>query len=111
VSGKKNKIAIIVLGTLLVITNLCWLYLMIDEAVTNKHTDIVLQNLLETQKQLVAILPEIAGNMRKENVIKIVQRYSDGRFVEDDSIIWIGMVGLEFNVQDKLTKVVPFFEE
>ena len=102
----KNKIAIIALAALLVLSNVWWAYWVFDSAITVSHKGTVIHNLEGEKKQLMAILPEIAGNLPKEKIIEIAQKYSDEEPFEKEGIVWIDWIGLKFDSKGKIVEVV-----
>ncbi|WP_281557731.1 hypothetical protein [Thalassomonas sp. RHCl1] len=101
------KWIITLLITLLVGSNALWLYGAIEQGVTNSYRDQQMRELDETRKQLMAVLPEIAGNLNKQEVVAIVSKHTDLESYEKEGCTWAGWVGLKFNETGALQAVAP----
>ena len=101
------KIAVVILSVLLLSSNAFWLYQVLDIGVTLSYRDQQTDELEETRKQLMAILPEIAKNATKEEIVSAAGRYTDMEVYEKDGCTWVGMLGFKFDENSKLKYVSP----
>lgn len=101
------KIAIVILGVLLVFSNGCWLYNSIDRGITLSYRDKQIHELDETRKQLMGMLPAMSQNFSKQEVIQIASSQSNEKTFEKDGCTWVGWVGLKFNQNGILESVSP----
>lgn len=98
---------IILLGLLLLLSNVFWIYQTLDSAVTASYRDQLLHEEQQTRQQLMASLPEIASKASRAEVIAAAARHTDMPLYEKEGCIWVGWLGLSFDAQDRLQAVVP----
>ena len=101
------KITIAILGVLLLASNSFWFYQLLDTSTTLSYRDQQSYELEETGKQLMAILPEIAQNSTKSEVIAFASKYTDQKVFEKEGCTWVGWLGFKFNKENRLESVSP----
>ncbi len=101
------KWAIIILAALLVITNAYWAYRLIDLGVTLSYRDDDNHRNRETRRQLMAVLPDVAKNASRKEIIDAARRYTEQEPFEKDGCIWVGWLGFRFDQDDRLKSVSP----
>jgi hypothetical protein len=99
-----KKIAVI-LGMLLIVSNLFWIYTLIDNGITLTYRDQELYEYKETQKQLMSMLPEVAQNRSNEEIINIAKKYSSSEPFEKEGCTWVGWLGFKFSEDSELENV------
>lgn len=95
----------IILGVLLIVSNLYWLYAILDHGVTLTYRNQELYEYKETQKQLLSMLPEVARNRSKEDIIEIAQKHSSSEPFEKEGCTWVGWLGFKFTENSELENV------
>ncbi len=101
------KWIIALLIVLLVGSNTVWLYGAIDQGVTNTYRDQQVHELDETIKQLMAVLPEVVGDLSKQELVAILSKHTDLALYEKEGCTWVGWLGLQFNEAGVLLAVTP----
>lgn len=101
------KTLIFILVALLLASNAFWLYQRFDTGITLSYKDQQIHQLDETRKQLMLMLPEVAQNDSKDEVINAAKKYTDEQVFRKDGCFWIGWLGLKFNSENQLTSVSP----
>jgi hypothetical protein len=101
------KWVITVLVLLLILTNGYWFYGAIDQGVTLSYRDQQLYQLEETRKQLMAVMPKVARNLTKEEVVSMASEHTDQEVYEKEGCTWVGWMGLKFNEKGSLQSVSP----
>lgn len=101
------KWIIAVLIVLLVGSNGFWLYRAIDQAITNSYREQELRQLDGTRRQLMAVLPEMAVSLNKDQVVAIASRHTEQEIYEKEGCTWVGWLGLKFNESGSLQSVAP----
>ena len=101
------KIAIVILSVALIASNAYWVYQLIDVGVTLSYRDQQTYELDETRKQLMAMIPEVAINAKKEEIIASASKYTDEEAFEKEGCTWVGWLGLKFDGNNKLKSVSP----
>ena len=101
------KWVITLLLALLVGTNGYWFYGAIDQGVTLSYRDQQIHELDETRKQLMAVLPDLAVEHTKNEVVAIVSKHTDRAVYEKEGCTWAGWVGLKFGDAGNLELVAP----
>src|SRR5690606_4576968 len=101
------KWTITILALLLVITNGYWLYSVMDQGVTISYRDQQDYELEETRKQLMTVMPKLARNLSKEEVVSIASEQADQEVFEKDGCTWVGWIGLKFSEEGSLQSVSP----
>ena len=86
------KWIVAVLVVLLLATNAIWLFGIIDQSVTLSYRDQQVYELEETRKQLMAVFPELAKELSKEEVISIVTKTTNQEAFEKEGCIWSGWI-------------------
>lgn len=101
------KWLVFLLLLLLGISNVFWLYVVVDQGVTSSYQHQQIDQLNRTQEQLMAALPELAGTLTQAQVIDAVSRHSDEAPYEKDGCVWVGWLGLKFAGNGRLQAVAP----
>lgn len=101
------KIAIALLAILLIVSNVFWFYQAFDSGITLSYRNQQTYELEETRKQLMSVLPEIANNVSKEEIILAAVKHTDMELFEKEGCTWIGWLGFKFDENDKLMAVSP----
>ena len=99
-----EKIAIF-LGVLLIVSNLYWLYVLIDSGITLTYRDQELHEYKKTQMQLMSMLPEVAKNLSKDEIVAIAQKYSSSEPFEKEGCTWVGWLGFKYAENSRLEGV------
>lgn len=103
------KWIVALLLVILVMTNGFWLYSVVDQGVTNSYREQQLHELDETRKQLMAVLPELASKLHKEEVVAAVSKHTELNVYEKDGCTWAGWLALKFDEKGKLQSVSPIW--
>jgi hypothetical protein len=101
------KWIITVLVLLLIVTNGFWLYGAIDQGVTLSYRDQQVYELEETRKQLMAVMPKLASNLTKEDIVSMASEHTDQEVFEKEGCTWVGWIGLKFSEKGSLQSVSP----
>jgi hypothetical protein len=101
------KVAVVILGVLLLASNAYWLYQVVDSGVTLSYRDQQIYELNETRKQLMVTFPEVAKNLTKEELIAAARNFTDLEVFEKEGCTWVGWLGFKFNENNKLKSVSP----
>lgn len=99
------KITIGVLGILLLLTNVWWLYGAIDSGVTQKYEDQEIYELRNSNKQAVGMLREALIGRKKGDVKSIAEKFSDLKSYEKEGCLWVGWYGFKFSESDELVGI------
>lgn len=91
----------------LVGSNIWWLYNVLDNATVHKYKDQVLYEKSESLKSLHAIIPDLASGKPKEEIVGLVEDVLQETGYEKEGATWIGWVGLAFDKDGQLVKVMP----
>jgi len=84
------KWIIAVLLLLIVASNLFWFFSRFDSAVTMAYQEQQIYELDETRKQLMAVLPEAALALNREEIIALSSKYSDQPGYIKNGCTWVG---------------------
>ncbi len=101
------KWVIAILAALLVSTNAYWAYRLVDMGVTLSYRDDDIYSNRETRKQLMTMLPDLAQDATRKEVIDAASRYTEQEPFEKDGCIWVGWLGFKFAQDDRLQSVSP----
>lgn len=101
------KITIVILSVLLLLSNVFWLYQVIDVGITLSYKEQQIYELEQTERQLMVILPDIAADMSKEQVITVAREYTDQEIFEKAGCTWVGWLGFKFDENNRLSSVSP----
>ena len=93
----KIRIAIITLSTLLVGTNIFWLYTTIDTAVTRSYMDQEIYELNASNAQAVGILKTSLAGKTKEEIRSMAVKFTDLEPFEKEGCLWVGWYGFKFS--------------
>ena len=91
----------------LVTSNLWWMFQLFDAGVTATYMGHSLEANKKALSQTIKILPIVADrNADREQIISAARLADDtSEPFEKDGLIWVGMIGLKFDKQDKLISV------
>ena len=90
----------------LIITNLIWLYVFINQSVTYDHTSEEYKHRAEDLKLMSELLTDFANHTQKEKIVSILkEKYSHHVIKEEDGILFVDNIGLKFD-GNKLTRIV-----
>ncbi|QQS36622.1 MAG: hypothetical protein IPM56_01310 [Ignavibacteriales bacterium] len=104
--SNKWKIFSFILILLLILTNVFWIYNLLDQGVTLKYSDQVNYEKTETVNQLLEIYPLINYGMDKSEVIsKIKMIDSTSECFEKDGELIFGFLAFTFDSNNKLNKI------
>lgn len=98
------------LVVLLIASNVFWLYGAVDQGVTKSYRDQKIYELNETRKQLMAVLPDVAQELSKEEVVTMVGKHTELEPYEKGGCTWVGWLGLKFDQQGVLQAVAPVWD-
>ena len=101
------KITIIVLSVLLLVTNMFWLYLTIDNGVTATYREQEFYEEQKTRVQLSKLLPEVSQALSKQQLVAIAEKQYGEESYDKDGCTWVGWLGFKFNLSGKLVFVSP----
>ena len=95
------------LGALLILSNLWWLYVTFDNAVTAHYRDDQLSVTQRTLEDALELAPLASTGLEKAALIAEAERlYEDDSF-EKDGCAWVGNLGLKFDDNQRLVHVSP----
>jgi hypothetical protein len=90
----------------LLVTNLGWLYVFINQAVTYDHTREEYKHLIKDIKLMKKLMTDFGKHENKEQMVKILKdRYSDYIIKEEEGILFVDRIGLKFD-GNNLTEIV-----
>lgn len=89
----------------MVASNIYWPYVLIGNKIALSYRDHELYEYKETQKQLMMMLSEVAGNRSKDEIIRIAQKYSSSEPFEKQGCTWVGWLGFKFSESSELEGV------
>ena len=95
------------LGTLLVSTNMWWMYVTMDNAVTASYREDQLSLTRQALGQLLFLIPELKATATKKELVAAAERLFKETAFEKDGCIWVGRLGLKFDDNDRLVHVAP----
>lgn len=101
------KLALFILSGLLLASNVFWFYQVADTGVTLAYRDQQTYELEETRKQLMALLPAVAINSTKDEIVDVASKFTDLEVFEKDGCTWVGWLGFKFDENNKLKSVSP----
>ena len=90
---------------LLVVTNVWWLYQSIDSGVTEHYRTEELREHSEVLQQLQKLLPVVKPSLSKTEIVSKAEMLYDSESFEKDGCVWVGLLGLQFNEDDRLIHV------
>ena len=96
---------IIIVSILLILSNVFWMFQLLDSGISVTHRSQYIEQLESTNKQLKTLLPAMTEKLSKEEIISIADTFSEGDVFEKEGYIWLGDLGFKFN-GDKLISVV-----
>ena len=100
----KAKITIAVLAIALVLSNVWWVYRLLDAGVTQTYMGANLEDHKHALTQSLTLLPVVArpGVTRKEILAAVRLPGDNLDSFEKDGFVWIGKIGLKFDAQGRL---------
>lgn len=94
----------------LLLTNLGWLYIFINQSVTYDHTRQEYKYRINEAKLMKRLMTDFCKDESREKIMKIVkEKYSDHILKEDKGVFFVDSIGLKFS-GDKLSEIV-FMDE
>jgi hypothetical protein len=104
---RKTTIAIIGLSSVLVLSNLYWIYTLLDAGVSYTYLEDSYRHAQSTAEQALALLPEVArSTATRQSIIDAAVRARPGvQPFEKDGYLWIDELGLQFDASGRLTDV------
>jgi hypothetical protein len=99
------KTAILILSTLLLLSNGFWVYHVVDTGVTLSYKDQTLFELEQTRNQLAATLQEVAKDEKKEDIIRAAGKFTDQEIFDKGGCTWVGWLGFKFDENNRLKSV------
>jgi hypothetical protein len=109
---RKSTIAIVVLASALLVSNLYWLYYFIDAGVSYGYLADSHRVARDTARQALALLPVAATpDINREELIAAASKL-DPQFepFEKEGFAWVGAVGLRFDEDGRLVEARPSVE-
>ncbi|MFK7844556.1 MAG: hypothetical protein AB8G77_04585 [Rhodothermales bacterium] len=97
----------LLLVLLLVGSNIWWLYRELDDITTSKYQGQMLYERSESLKSLQAIIPDLASGKSKEEIVELIEEVLKEEGYEKEGATWIGWLGLTFDDDGQLVKVMP----
>ena len=101
------KMTIIILSLLLLVTNVFWLYITIDNGVTATYREQQFYEEQRTRVQLSKMFPEVSHALSKQQLVAIAEKQSGEESYEKDGCTWVGWLGFKFNSNGELVFVSP----
>lgn len=91
---------------IIVITNLLWLYIFIDQSVTYDYTLQTTKGLRKDINLMRTLVIDFDGTNDKERIIEILKKkHSDLLKIEEDGTLFVENIGLRFE-NNKLAEIV-----
>ena len=100
----------IVLSVLLLSSNVWWVYRSIDGASVAKYREQMLYESVEALEQTIALLPGVAGQTSREDIVEAAETVAETEAFEKDGRVWVGWLGFKFEEGGKLESVIPNFD-
>lgn len=96
------------LGLLLILSNGFWGYVVLDISVSKHYLNDSYITYERLSLQLMNMLPDLSGSLKKEEILKIAEKHSDLElgFLEKEGCSFVGRVGFKFDHQEKLIAAV-----
>ena len=101
----KIRIATFTLSLLLVGTNIFWLYITVDSAVTRSYMDQEIYELNGSNAQAVGMLKISLAGKTKEEVRSIAVKFTDLEPYEKEGCLWVGWYGFKFSESGLFTDI------
>ncbi len=100
------KKAFIITLAILLATNLVWVYLSVNQAITYDYTMQGYKYLKEDIKLMRELMADFSEHESKEEMMKIIKdKYSGHIIKEEEGILFIDRIGLKFE-GNKLARIV-----
>lgn len=91
---------------IIVVTNLLWLYIFIDQSVTYDYTQQETKHLKEDINLMRTLIIDFDGSNDKEKIIAMLKKkHSDLFKIEEDGTVFVENIGLRFK-NNKLAEIV-----
>ena len=105
---KKLRTTVFLLSLGLVVSNVWWAYHSLDEGITLAYFQESYRVRSHLLAQTVAILPIVAEPGASQAEITTAAQLQNNRINphEKDGFVWVGQLGLQFNDEGQLVKVV-----
>jgi len=106
---KRTTGVIALLAALLVLTNLFWLYTVIDQSVSRSYLEVSYREAQATAEQAIALLPMAARpNVARQDLVDAARLAApEDEPFEQDGFVWLGHVGLRFDASGRLVEARP----
>jgi hypothetical protein len=101
------KTLILILCTMLLLTNSFWFYTLMDNGVAATYQKQTLHEEQKMRKQLSLTLVDVSARLPKEEVIAIATKHTDQEIFEKDGCVWVGELGLKFDANERLEHISP----
>ena len=105
----------LILGLLLVVSNVWWFYVMFDEAITDSYRRDELTSYQRALNNALTLMPVVSQNAEKAEIVAEAERLLDDDSFEKEGCTWVGGLGFKFDETDRLVHVtyglVPGVEE
>ena len=93
------------LGVLLVFSNVWWIYLTFDNAITASYRDDQMRWNQEALSDALALIPAIQPMASKSEITAFLQRSSELKPFEKDGCVWFDNIGIKFDKNDRVAHV------
>jgi hypothetical protein len=91
---------------LLLVTNLVWLYIFVNQSVSYDYTREEYKHRINEAKLMRELMLDFSKDKNKKEIMKIIKlKYSSHILKEENGIFFIDSIGLKFD-EDKLTKII-----
>jgi hypothetical protein len=84
------KTAILILSILLLLSNMFWVYYVVDTGVTLSYKDQYIFELEQTRNQLSATLQGFIKDEKKEDIVKAAGKFTNQKIFDKDGCTWVG---------------------
>ena len=97
----------LVLGLLLVGSNLWWLFQTFDHAITDHYREDQMRLTERTLDDALLFAPLAAAGLERDELIAEAELLYEDESFEKDGCVWVGNLGLKFDDDQRLVHVSP----
>lgn len=99
--------AALILGLLLVVSNVWWLYESFDNAITASYRDNELARNQQALANALKLMPLLDEGLGKTELISRAEVLFEDDSFDKDGCVWVGNLGLKFDEEGRLIHASP----
>ena len=97
----------LILGVLLIASNVWWLFQTFDHAITDHYRDDQLGLTERALDNALLLAPLVAAGLERNALIAEAEQLFEDESFEKDGCVWVGNLGLKFDDNHRLVHVSP----